>query len=164
MFQIGDLIIYGAHGVCRIDDICEKTFYGMTKKYYIFHPIEDKKLRISLPVNNDSVSMSRIMDKEQAKKILQSFNEPGVTWIPNNTERQKFFNNVISNGDRENIAQMLNTLLRKKREVESEGKKLGASETNLLTSIQKTMFSELAIALNTSYEDIEDRVTGMTVS
>ena len=43
MYNIGDLIIYSSHGICRIDDICEKEYYGVAKNYYVLHPMEDYK-------------------------------------------------------------------------------------------------------------------------
>ena len=36
MFNIGDMIIYSAHGVSKIDNICEKTFANVTRNYYEF--------------------------------------------------------------------------------------------------------------------------------
>ncbi|MDQ6596090.1 CarD family transcriptional regulator [Bacillus salipaludis] len=41
MFNIGDLIIYSGHGICRVDDICEKTVSGITRTYYVLHPMEN---------------------------------------------------------------------------------------------------------------------------
>jgi len=52
MFNIGDSVLYSSHGICLIEDICEKTFMGITKKYYVLHPMEDCKLSISTPVDN----------------------------------------------------------------------------------------------------------------
>lgn len=157
MFQVGDLIIYGAHGLCRIDDKCEMTYDGSTKDYYVLHPVDDAKLKISVPVDSN-VSMSKVMDKERAENILQSFHKPAMPWIAKNTERQHFFNKQVNSGNREDIANVLNVLLRRKCELEEEGKKLGTMENNLLSSIQKTMFAELAVALNRSYEEIEQHV------
>lgn len=31
MFNIGDLVVYSPHGICRVDDICEKTILGEKK-------------------------------------------------------------------------------------------------------------------------------------
>ena len=25
MYNVGDLVVYSSHGICRVDDICEKT-------------------------------------------------------------------------------------------------------------------------------------------
>ncbi|WP_235824888.1 CarD family transcriptional regulator [Bacillus salipaludis] len=62
MFNIGDLIIYSGHGICRVDNICEKTVSGITRTYYVLHPMENNhQLIISTPVNDDKVVMLEII-------------------------------------------------------------------------------------------------------
>ena len=39
MFSINDTVLYGANGVCRITDICQKEFSGVIKDYYILTPV-----------------------------------------------------------------------------------------------------------------------------
>lgn len=53
MFNIGDLIVYSGHGICCIDDICTKTYWDVAKDYRILHTVENGKLTISVPVDND---------------------------------------------------------------------------------------------------------------
>ncbi|MGO5067087.1 MULTISPECIES: CarD family transcriptional regulator [unclassified Clostridium] len=67
MFSIGDLIIYSGQGICFIDDISKKTYGDFTKEYYVLHPIENYKLTISIPVDNDKVTMLEIIDRNEAK-------------------------------------------------------------------------------------------------
>ena len=81
MFNVGDLIMYSTHGICQIDEICEKTYLDVTKIYYVLHPLNNNKLKISTPVDNDKVMMLEIMDKERAETILESFKLPGIEWM-----------------------------------------------------------------------------------
>ena len=60
MFDIGDLIIYSAQGICHIDDICKKTYAGVTRNYYILHPVHNSKLKISTPVDNNKLTMLKL--------------------------------------------------------------------------------------------------------
>nr|WP_243450124.1 CarD family transcriptional regulator [Neobacillus terrae] len=62
------MIIYSAHGICKIDDICEKTISGSTIMYYVLHPVENSKhLTISIPVKNDKVIMLDLLKKRKRK-------------------------------------------------------------------------------------------------
>jgi CarD family transcriptional regulator len=73
VYNIGDLIIYSAHGICKIDDICEKNISGSTRMYYVLHPVENSKhLSISIPVDNNKVIMLDMLKKEEAHEILES--------------------------------------------------------------------------------------------
>ena len=74
MFTIGDLVIYSAHGVCRIDNICDKTISDVTRKYYELHPVDGNyRLAISVPVDSNKNLLTEIMDKEKANEILEIF-------------------------------------------------------------------------------------------
>ena len=101
LFNIGDLIIYSAHGICKIDDICEKTVLGVTRPYYVLHPIENKsELIISTPVHNDKVVMLELVDKVEAIEILESFKEKGIQWIEKPNARHSTYSDMINTGDR----------------------------------------------------------------
>ena len=158
MFNVGDLIIYSAHGICHIDEICEKTYSGVTKTYYVLHPIEDTKLTINTPIDTDKVVMLELIHKDEAEEILESFKGLGIRWEENNTQRPKIYFDIAKNGNRKEISDIINTLMRKKQEAEKDGKKLTHQDGKLLTFLQNTLFNELAIALNTSFEEIVLRV------
>ncbi|MFJ5716013.1 CarD family transcriptional regulator [Neobacillus sp. NPDC093127] len=159
MFTIGDLIIYSAHGICRVDDICEKTVSGMTRPYYVLHPIENNhQLTISTPVNNNKVVMLELIHQEGANEILESFKDPGIKWVDNPNIRYRLYSDIINTGDRKEIALVVNTLMAEKMEVELHGRKLYEQDRKLLTTTQNILFKELAISLKTTFEEINDRV------
>lgn len=155
MLNIGELIIYSGHGICKVDDICDKTYLGNTKTYYVLHPlVNSHQLTISTPVDNEKVTMTRLIEKNQAEEILESFNWPGVDWIEKNHLRIQVYNDIVKTGNRKEIAKVANTLIRKKHELEMNGKKFGELDKQLLTAIQNILFNEMAISLNTTYDAI----------
>lgn len=160
MFNIGDLVVYPPQGICRIDDICEKTFLGITKNYYVLHPIEDSKLTISAPVDNDKVVMLKLLNKEEAEEVLESFKLPGIDWIEANDERSKVYSNAVRTGNRKEIYMIANTLMKEQIASESSGKKFYEKDKRLLSSIQSTLFTELAFLLGTTFEAVEEKVIG----
>ena len=159
MFKVGELIIYSSHGICQIDDICEKTYFDITKKYYVLHPLDNLKLSISTPVDNKAVAMLELLEKDEAKVILNSFHLSGIEWIENNKERTKTYSDIINSGDRINLSKVVNTLLHKKFEAELDKKKLLDQDLKLLISVQNILYRELAHALNTSFESIMEEVS-----
>lgn len=159
MFNIGDLIIYSGHGICQIDDICEKTFYDETKKYYVLHPVNDKRLTISTPVDNKSVQMFDLIHKDEAKQIFDSFKIEGVSWIEKDHERAQKYQQMVYSGDRNKISKVVNTLMRRENELHEKDKKLGAQDRKLLATTQGTLFHELALSVNKSYEEVFEKIT-----
>jgi len=71
VYNIGDLIIYFAHGICKIDEICEKTFRAAQKVLRTaINRKQLKHLTISIPVRNDKVIMLDLLKKEEAYELL----------------------------------------------------------------------------------------------
>lgn len=160
MLKVGDLVIYSTHGICRIDDITEKTFNGIEKSYYVLRPIENSQnLTINAPVEQiGKVTIQQLMNKEEAEKILESFKSDGYEWIERTQDRAKEYNNVIKSGNREQIALICNTLMKKKYVIEKEDRKFYENDTKLLTTIKDILFKELAIALDLSYDEVEKQI------
>lgn len=159
MFNIGDLIIYSSHGICKIDDIQEKTIAGVTRQYYILHPVaSETHLTISAPVNNDQVLIQGLMTKEEALDVLETFDEDGLEWIDNANKRFNEFSQIVSKGDKKEIARVANTFMRKRIELEKEEKKLYQKDETLLEDIQRVLFHEIAIALDMSYQDVDTMI------
>lgn len=159
MFNIGDTIIYSSHGLCQIDAISEKTFSGVTKTYYVLHPLNNEKLEISTPVDNKTIST--LMAKEEAEEILNLFTQPGIEWIEKGNQRSQGFSLIAKKGDRKEIAKVVNSLLVKKNELENFGKKFPEQDRKLLISMQSILFSELALSLNTTTEVISDKIASL---
>lgn len=158
MFKVGDLIIYSTHGVCKIDDICEKKFQDVTREYYILHPLDDPELTISVPVDNEKVVMLEIMDEKEARNILKSFEEPGIEWIDDAKQRNRKYSSLINKGDRDAIVKIANTLMRKQKEAKEKKERMYDQDKKMLEQIQKVIFQELAASLDTTVDKIIERI------
>ena len=160
MFKKGDLVIYSAHGICKIDDICEKKISNVIKQYYLLHPMEDKKLNISIPVDNDKITIQKLLTKEEAENIIESFKYEGYEWIDSDNQRNNHYSDIVKAGNRVEIAKVANTLMKKKIEIEDSSKKFHEKDKKILQGIQNILFSELAFILNTTSEEIEEKING----
>lgn len=160
MFKEGDLVLYSYHGICKIDDICEKSFSNKIINYYILHPINDKRLCISIPVDNGKVPILELLTQKEAEIILESFKDEGIGWIDVDRDRTETYNYIIKKGDRTEIAKIAKTLMKEKASLESKGKKFHEKDKKMLLGIQNILFSELAFLLNTTLEEIECKVSG----
>lgn len=161
MFKIGEIIIYSVHGLCQIDDIKEQTIAGVTRTYYVLHPLDETSLKISIPVDSDKVVMLKPMEKHEAEELLQTFKEPANAWIEDAKKRNRKYTEFVKRGDRDAIAKIANTLLRKKLEFKKNNKKLYDQDRLLLETIQSILFKEMALSLETTVEAIEEQVNSM---
>lgn len=159
MFEVGDLIIYSGQGICHIDDVCKKTILGESKDYYILHPVASPSLKISTPIDNKKVLMMGLISKDEACEVIEDFKKPGIEWIEIASNRLGQYSKIVKKGNRKEILKVANTLIRKKYEIELKGRKMYEQDNNLLNNIKNILFSELAIALNTTIEDINEKIT-----
>lgn len=102
--------------------------------------------------------MLELIDKEEAIEILESFKNPGTPWLDKPTIRQSLYSDTINTGTRKEIANVVNTLMRKEIELKHLDRKLYEQDRKLLNSVQSILFKELAISLDTTYEKIDDWV------
>lgn len=84
---------------------------------------------------------------------------PGANWIELDNQRTQMYYDVIRKGNRRKIANIANTLMRKKNEAKKYRRKFQERDDKLLIFIQSILFEELALALNTSHEVISKKIT-----
>ena len=52
-YQIGDVVVFGAEGLCRIEDITEKKFGKEIIQYYVLKQLMRGNSVNYVPVNNE---------------------------------------------------------------------------------------------------------------
>lgn len=158
MFSIGDKVFYGAHGVCVVQDIQELTFSGQKKTYYILHSYHDASIRLYHPVEAKDSKLSPITTKEAAEIILETFKNPPDVWHSRMNERTQHYQKVIESKNHIKIAQMINTILRKKIELNKEDKNLPNQDLKILEQVISHFSEELALSFNLTAKQVMDKV------
>ena len=59
MFCVGDIVVYGAQGLCKVDGIgpLPMKFADKSKRYYTLHTCKQPSMTIYAPVDNQTVVM-----------------------------------------------------------------------------------------------------------
>lgn len=83
MFQVNDVIIYGAQGVCKITGTEEKTVNGRKKTYFVLKPVGDQGATIFAPTDNELVlrKMRRLLTKNEIHQLIASMPEENAVWV-----------------------------------------------------------------------------------
>jgi hypothetical protein len=119
--------------------------------------MSDNRLSISTPVDNDKVVILELLSKEEAEEIIESFRLPGMDWIEWDNKRNEVYTEIVKKGNRKEIAEIANTLMREKLRAEGYKRRLYEKDRLLLTKIQNILFSELAFSLNTTCDVIDEK-------
>ena len=155
MFEIGDVVIYSEHGLCKIDDICKKDLFGETRLYYVLHPIGEQTLKISTPVDGKKKRLMRTMNREEAEELMDVFGRPGIEWVDDPKHRARAYQSLVQSGDRQKIAEVTGALMDKKLNTDQ---KIYDQDRKILNHVQSILFRELSMALGISIEEVANRV------
>ena len=155
MFKINDMIIYGTQGVCKIEDIEEKTFSGVHKTYFVLKPINEKGSTVYAPTDNEFVlkKMRRLLTKDEIHKLIDSMPEENTVWIENESERKALYKEVLAGGEHLELIRMIKAIYAHKNEREAEGKRLHMSDERFFKEAEQILYNEFQYVLHLSCKE-----------
>ncbi len=163
-FSVGDLIIYGETGVCRVVDIVEKPFLGVVQNCYRLHPLY-QNCDIFSPVNGCNVYMRPIISRDEANTLIEGI--PAITpeIVSASTPREltEKYDKIIKLHDCQKLLELRASINLKRAQALENKKKLSAIDERFIKKAEELLFGELAAALDidkaavTGY--IESKVT-----
>ena len=59
MFQLGELVVYGIHGVCRVKEVQERMVNRVSQQYLVLEPVGKQGSQYMVPMQNEA-AMSRV--------------------------------------------------------------------------------------------------------
>ena len=158
MYSIGEKVLYGVHGVCIIEDIQEQNFTGQKTPYYTLRSYQNESLQLYHPVECENSKLEPVISAETATEILDVFKKPASEWQDRPTSRNNSYRVAFNSSDHFEIAQMVNTMLRKKHELAREDKKLPSQDAQNLLKVSPILYAELALSLDMTSEQIAKKI------
>ena len=155
MFQVNDVIIYGAQGVCKITGTEEKTVNGKKKTYFVLKPVGDKGSTIFAPTDNELVlkKMRRLLTKDEIHRLIDSMRSENAVWVPNENERKELYKSILAKGDHLELIKMIKAIYAHKKEREAEGKRLHMSDERFFKDAEQILYSEFQYVLDLGGKD-----------
>ena len=149
MPNLGEIVIYNTHGVCRICEIIQKEFAGEIKNYFLIKPVNDPKSCLYLPTDNE-LSLSRIrpiLDKNAILDIISDIPNQEMQWIENDNERKRIFGEIVKEGNRKNLVALVKVIFKQKNILKAKKKKLHASDEQSLKEAENLLYDEISYVL-----------------
>ena len=157
MFEKGELIMCGGHGVCRVVNVTGNPIDRSDKlrKYYVLEPVFEKASTIYTPVDNSKVVMRRIMNRKEANDLIRQVSEMEVVWIQEEKGREQMYKEAIRTYDSRSLAQIVKTLYLRRQNRLDSGKKVLSSDEQYLHRAEELLYSEMSLALALPKETVE---------
>lgn len=156
MFQVGDQVVYGIHGVCKILDQEERQVDRKKIRYFALEPIDQPGTRYYVPSENPAAlaKLRDVIGKEELEELLRSQKIREDRWISDENRRKQLYRELIISGEREELLQMIGTLHRHKKEQAAAGRKLHLCDENFLRDAEKLLDSEFSLVLDISPSEV----------
>ena len=155
MFNTGDIAVYPAHGVGRIESVETKEISGEEMSFLTMR-ILDNDMTIMVPMSNiDKVGLRQVIDTKQIKEVFKILGDEspkldGKTW----NKRFREYSEKIKIGSPSDIAEVMRDLMNLKN-----SKGLSFGERKMLDSVKNLLSQEIALATDDKVALVEEKMT-----
>ena len=149
MYQRGDQVVYGIHGVCVVTGTEHRSVDRKQVEYFVLEPLDQPGTKFFVPSGN-AVALAKLrpmIDRESLEILLRSSAVRENVWIEDENKRKLRYRELIMVGDRKELLQMVYTLHRHKEELAQTGRKFHLCDENFLHDAEKLLNSEFSRVL-----------------
>lgn len=154
MFKVGDYVVYGNTGVCRIEDIGPLSIGSKDKDYYTLIPMYGRNSRLYTVVDSDKVVIRPIMTKQESDALIDEMEDIDALWIGDERRREEIYKEKMKTCDCKAWVQIIKTLYVRKMDRLAKGKKVTSSDEKYLNLAEDNLYGELAFSLEMPKEKV----------
>lgn len=156
MYQVGDLIVYGGEGVCRVEEIGTPKISGVNKErqYYTLSPLY-RTGKVFAPVDAN-VFMRPVITRDEALMLIRGIPEMETTVYENSNLRflNEYYQQRLQNYTCEGLLQLIRNTRAKRDVMISRGKKLGLVDERYMKRAEDMLHGEFAVALGITRSEV----------
>ena len=149
-YQVGEVVLYGTEGICKVLGTEEKRFGNEALMYYVLESAT-KGSRIFVPFSNETL-VSRIrkpLPREELTALLAGIGEiPLGNWHENDRERKTLHMAIVANKGLYELLQLSKTVEYRRTVMQENGKKLYAFDDRICRDALSLAAAEIAYTMN----------------
>lgn len=156
MFCVGELVVYGGEGVCRVEKIGPSTIScaDRDREYYTLAPLYHSG-QVITPVDT-RVLMRPIMTAAQAEAFVASLPALAAETMTDLSQRatREHYQDVVTSYDCSRLAAFLKALSRRRAAALQSGKKVSQLDERYGKRAEDHLYGELAAALDIARSEV----------
>ncbi len=158
MFEIGEYVVYGNNGVCKVEDITRMGMSGVKsdRMYYKLIPSAKNARIIFTPVDNDKVVMRKVMSREEAQSLIEAIPDIEPLEVKDDRQREETYKKAFISCDPRQWCGIIRTLDLRKRERAKLGRKITSMDERYYRQVEEELLSELSIVLEMDREKVSE--------
>ncbi len=156
MFNIGQSVVYGTHGVFTISEISKLKLTEKELEYYVLIPVFDSKSTFYIPAERVSElgNLRATLNREEFENIFGIAGKTDLEWINDDNSRKEFCQRAIKSGNREDIIAVIKMLYLKQQELKGTGKHFHIADEKLFKTAEKLLHEEIAYVYNIPFDQV----------
>lgn len=160
MYKIGEYIIYGNDGVCKVEDVGVLNISGINKKriYYTLKPVYENG-KIFTPIDT-SVFMRSLINYEEVQQLIES-----IPYIKDKKCNEKnsrllqiYYKNLLQTHECSDLLTLIAGIYEKKDKAMKSGKKLGQIDNRFMKVAEGLINDEFSVVLGIPREEVADYI------
>ncbi len=161
MYQVGEQIVYGTTGVCRVEAVGPLDMQGAREDvdYYTLSPVYQGG-RLFIPVDT-AVYHRPVMTKEEAMSFIRHIPEVDAVVCENKNPRllNEQYQVYLKSGDCTDLVRLIRAVYLKEKHMARAGRHLSQVDERSMKRAEEMLHNELASALGIAPGEVKGFIT-----
>ena len=160
MFAVGEYIVYGTNGICRVEGIGPAPYdKSDTRVFYLLVPVNNPlSSTIYTPVDNRRVPMRRLMTPTEIEALIAEMPQIETLTVPVEKQRRDIYRGTLMELRPRGYVQIIKTVHRRRAELTAAHKHFPVTDLEYGRLAKHLLFSEGAHVLGLSEDAIEQYI------
>jgi CarD family transcriptional regulator len=156
MFSVGDSVVYGSNGICKLEGIEEMDMNQETRLYYVLRPVFETGSTLYVPVGNKELEakMRQLLNADEIRTLVKEMPGEELVWVEDDKERKELYKGILSAGERVSLVKLIKAVFLRQQELKALGKKLHVSDERFMKDAEKILYGEFAYVLGMKREEV----------
>ena len=157
MFQAGDVIVCGTHGVCRVEKVgpLSSAVADRDRLYYTLKPLYERGSVVFTPVDNEKMVIRPVISREEALRLIDGIRDAEALGIEDERKREENYKTALKSCRAEELVKMIKTINARKRSRAARGKKATDADSGYVKLAEDYLYGELAISLDLERDQVK---------
>lgn len=159
MFQIGDCIVYGTNGICKITARGASPFDSKdTREFYVLKTLCENDRTIYSPSETCSQVARFPYTAETLSALFASVSDLAPVDVPLEKRRKDYYRAAMANPSPESCLSMLKTVKARRAACAVQRKRLPAMDSEYEVLAKKLLLQEIRYAFSATREEAEEKL------
>lgn len=158
MFHPGDLVVYGATGVCQVQEIVRPGLSAddRGRPYYLLKPLHQDGI-IYTPLEGGKVLMRPVISREEAEVLIDLIPSIQAEACHASTLQAlaQHYQSLVRCSDCLELIRLVMSIYAKQKQAEAQKRRLGQVDERYRKQTERLLYGELSAALGIPFEEVQ---------